>query len=120
MTPEQVCARADDGLPKLWVTTRALQLRRERPHAFGESATYEAMQAQGSKAQHAVAFLRSGEVASIAPRLVMGLNDDWAETSLTLPDGIWRNVLTGDDVKGGAVRLAELTARFPVALLARE
>ena len=59
----------------------------------------------------------------VAPRLVLGLGGeqlDWAETTLELPTGRWRNELTGDTLDGGVVALAELLRRFPVALLMRE
>jgi (1->4)-alpha-D-glucan 1-alpha-D-glucosylmutase len=36
---------------------------------------------------------------------------------LELPAGSWRNELTGEEVVGGERQLAELLARFPVALL---
>jgi maltooligosyltrehalose synthase len=37
-----------------------------------------------------------------------------------VPDGAWRNELTGDDVDGDVTRMADLLARFPVALLIRK
>jgi maltooligosyltrehalose synthase len=39
---------------------------------------------------------------------------------VTLADGAWRNELTGEAVAGGEVRVADLLARFPVALLTKE
>ncbi|MFP5304805.1 MAG: hypothetical protein ACLGI7_03140, partial [Gammaproteobacteria bacterium] len=65
-------------------------------------------------------YLRGGSVAVVVPRLVLGLGGDWADTTLALPRGRWRNRLTGERVDGGPVRLAELLRRFPVALLAHE
>ena len=43
----------------------------------------------------------------------------WEETTIQVPDGRWSNLLTGVDVAGGRVRLGDLLAEFPVALLAR-
>jgi (1->4)-alpha-D-glucan 1-alpha-D-glucosylmutase len=78
------------------------------------------MEARGSRARHAVVFMRGEAAITIAPRLVLGLGGHWGDTSLDLPAGRWRNELTGDVVSGGSARLADLLRRFPVALLARD
>jgi (1->4)-alpha-D-glucan 1-alpha-D-glucosylmutase len=44
----------------------------------------------------------------------------WLSTTVTLPEGGWKNHLTGETVRGGTVGVAGLLQRFPVALLARE
>jgi (1->4)-alpha-D-glucan 1-alpha-D-glucosylmutase len=119
LTVEQVCARADSGLPKLLVTRRALHLRRERPDIFGRQSSYERLRVTGPKANHAIAFARGGELAAIAPRLVLGLAGNWQDTRIELPPGNWRDVLTGDSFPGGTVDLSSLTRRFPVSLLVR-
>jgi (1->4)-alpha-D-glucan 1-alpha-D-glucosylmutase len=56
---------------------------------------------------------------TLAPRLVLGLAGEWADTTVALPEGRWRDVLTGDCGDGGERNVAELLARFPVALLER-
>jgi (1->4)-alpha-D-glucan 1-alpha-D-glucosylmutase len=66
-----------------------------------------------------VSFTRGGAVAAIAPRLPMRLQRDWQGTILELPPGSWRNELTGEEIEGGARPVAEVLARFPVALLTR-
>jgi (1->4)-alpha-D-glucan 1-alpha-D-glucosylmutase len=119
MTPEQILARMDDGLPKLWLIHQGLQLRRRSPEAFGPAGDYQPLRAAGPRAGHAVAFLRGGEVAAIAPRLPLRLGGDWQGTVLDLPPGRWHDVLTGEETDGGARPVAGLLARFPVALLAR-
>jgi (1->4)-alpha-D-glucan 1-alpha-D-glucosylmutase len=116
LTPEQIMARSDEGLPKLWTIHRTLTLRRAVPEAFWSGA-YEPLTAVGNKAEHVVAFVRAGKVISIVPRLVLGLAGDWQNTALELPPGQWQNQLTGDPVAGGHQPLAELLRRFPVALL---
>jgi (1->4)-alpha-D-glucan 1-alpha-D-glucosylmutase len=73
----------------------------------------------GAKAGHAVAFRRTGGLAVLVPRLVVGLAGDWADTTAHLPPGSWRSVLTGEPASG-AVPVADLLAGFPVAVLARE
>jgi len=40
LSPEAIRARADEGLPKLWLIRQALHLRRRRPELFGRDATY--------------------------------------------------------------------------------
>jgi (1->4)-alpha-D-glucan 1-alpha-D-glucosylmutase len=117
MTPEEILARMDEGLPKLWVIRQGLHLRRRRPEPFG--GNYEPLRASGPRAEHAVAFARGGEVAVVVPRLPLRLNGDWQGTTLELPPGRWRNELTGEEIDGGLRRVAEILARFPVALLAR-
>ena len=117
MTPEQILARMDEGCPKLWVIHQGLHLRRRRPEPF--AAGYEPLRAAGPRAEHAVAFTRGGEVAVIVPRLPLRLEGDWRGTTLELPPGRWRDELTGEESGGGARPVAELLARFPVALLAR-
>ncbi|HEX4498841.1 MAG TPA: malto-oligosyltrehalose synthase, partial [Thermoanaerobaculia bacterium] len=119
MTPEAILARMDDGLPKLWLTHRALQLRRRLPEAFDARGSYEPLQVSGPRADHAIAFARGGEVAVVVPRLPLRLGGDWEDTTVALPPGSWRDELTGEEVAGGERPVAELLARFPVALLAR-
>ncbi len=119
-SPEQILARADDGLPMLWVVYQALQLRREQPAPFGSGGDYQPLTATGAKAAHALAFLRGARVAVVVPRLVLGLGDDWQDSRIELPAGRWHNRLSGERVGGGAVALRTLLARFPLALLLRE
>jgi (1->4)-alpha-D-glucan 1-alpha-D-glucosylmutase len=98
---------------------QTLTLRRRRPDLFAGSARYEAMFAQGAKARHVVAFMRGGSSITVVPRLVLGLKDDWGDTTLSLPHGPWRDELTGQTAEGGQVPVAALLSRFPVALVTR-
>jgi (1->4)-alpha-D-glucan 1-alpha-D-glucosylmutase len=117
LTPEEIWAQLEEGLPKLWLVRQTLQLRRRRPDFFGPGGSYRPLAAQGAKADHVVAFLRGEGAVSVAPRLVMALDGDWADTGLELPKGHWHNVLTGRETEGGAVQLREILAPFPVGLL---
>jgi (1->4)-alpha-D-glucan 1-alpha-D-glucosylmutase len=117
LSPEEILAEMDQGLPKLWVIRQTLHLRRTNSELFGPRADYRPLYATGRKADHLVAFVRGQAVISLVPRLVMGLNNDWDDTILELPSGEWHNVLTGDTAEGGPVRLQELLRRFPVGLL---
>jgi (1->4)-alpha-D-glucan 1-alpha-D-glucosylmutase len=120
MSPEEIMRRIDSGLPKLWVTHNALILRREHPEWFGAEAAYAPLIAEGQKREYVVGYLRDNHVVTLVPRWTLKLGDSWASTTLDLPPGAWKNVLTGDVVKGGRLRVQTLLHRFPVALLMRE
>jgi (1->4)-alpha-D-glucan 1-alpha-D-glucosylmutase len=117
---EAVMAAADSGLPKLWVIERSLDARRRFPEAFGPEGAYEPLEAEGRRSEHVVAYVRGGRVATIVPRFPLRLGGSWQSTTVNLPDGDWENRLTGERVRGGAVGLAGLLQRFPVALLYRD
>jgi (1->4)-alpha-D-glucan 1-alpha-D-glucosylmutase len=119
-------AQAESGLPKLLLTQRALHLRSRRAEYFSVGSGYERLAASGPKAAHAVALARTAAdggpagVVAVAPRLVLGLAGDWADTTLRLPDGQWADVLdSGARSFSGEVPLADLLDPFPVALLER-
>lgn len=119
---DEVMARLEEGAPKLWLTQRALGLRRRHPAWFNGGGAYAPVEATGARAGRVVAFTRAGSVLTVAPRLHVAIaRDGWGDTALPLPPGPWRDVLTGERHEGGgAVRLEALLARFPVALLSRE
>jgi len=117
--PARVLARADDGAPKLWLISRLLEQRRRRPELF-ESSTYTPLAALGAKAQHVVSFARD-RLLVIVPRLLVGLGGDWGDTTIELPPGRWKNLLTGDESQGGSpVAMSQMLQSFPVAVLAAE
>ncbi len=120
-TVEQVLARADEGMPKLWLIRQALALRRRQPQLFGRAGDYQPLSARhGTRAaDHAIVFGRGDGIITIAPRLPLTLAGDWADTAIALPRGRWRNELTADTIDGGDNLLANLLARFPVCLLSR-
>lgn len=109
--------KALDGNPelaKLRVTSLALRLRRDRPELFG---SYSPVPVTGSAADHAVAFDRGGAI-TVATRLPVGLatRGGWGDTTLELPAGDWRDVLTD---RPASAKLGELLSDLPVALLVR-
>jgi (1->4)-alpha-D-glucan 1-alpha-D-glucosylmutase len=120
MTAEEILKRSDSGMPKIWVVHQALSLRRSHPEWFGPEAGYAPLAAEGQKQKHIVAYLRGEEVITIIPRWNLKLGDSWAATTVNLPRGVWKNVLTGDTVHGGPVKAHSLLHRFPVALLTRD
>lgn len=116
---------------KLRVTTQALRLRRR----LDAAAPYRPLYAEGEAAEHAIAFARPGErvrAVAVATRLPVGLarradpeaewpdparmRHGWGATTLTLPRGAWRDLLTGG-LYTGRIPLAHLLGQHSVALL---
>jgi (1->4)-alpha-D-glucan 1-alpha-D-glucosylmutase len=116
----QVMYRADEGLPKMWTIHQALQLRQERPECFGAEAAYVQIEVDGTKHDHVIAFRRGDDVVTVVPRLIVKLAGVWRDTWVSLPEGRWRNRLTGRSLEGGSVAVKELLKDFPVALLLRD
>ncbi|MDF1706016.1 MAG: malto-oligosyltrehalose synthase [Aeromicrobium sp.] len=115
------------GAAKLLLTHRVLGLRRERPELF---EGYRPLLADGSAADHAVAFTRHRDLVVVATRLPVGLERrpaGWDGTVLDLGDdaglsldpGAWTDLLTGAQHAGGPQLVADLLATYPVALLLR-
>ncbi len=117
MPPEEIMRLAETGLPKMWVAHRALCLRREHPEWFGEHADYGPLVAAGAKSDYVLGFLRGGNVAVVVPRWNLKRGDSWAGSTIDIPSGTWRNVLTDDVLPGGRSRIQTLLHRFPVALM---
>ncbi|MDQ1738637.1 MAG: (1-_4)-alpha-D-glucan 1-alpha-D-glucosylmutase, partial [Pseudonocardiales bacterium] len=102
------------GAAKLWLTSRVLLERRAYPERF---TSYLPLAVSGPAAEHAVAFDRGGAVA-VATRLPVGLQHagGWQDTVLELGPGRHLDQLTGEHHQG-AVAVAELLRRYPVAFL---
>jgi (1->4)-alpha-D-glucan 1-alpha-D-glucosylmutase len=115
---DAVAADADGG-PKLWLIRRVLADRAARPDAYADPA-YRPIDAAGPKAGHVVAYARRDTVV-VVPRLLVGLGGDWQSTTVALPAGRWRDVVTDTTIDGAdAVALAQILETFPVAVLARD
>ncbi|MGO1259169.1 MAG: malto-oligosyltrehalose synthase, partial [Brachybacterium sp.] len=90
-----------DGIAdeKLWLTHRALVLRRARPELFqGRDASYHPLP---TTTGHAVAFGRAAaegdvEVVTVVTRLALGLaqRGGWGDGWIALPSGRWRDALS--------------------------
>ena len=117
---EKILERGDSGSPKLWVAHTALCLRRDRPEWFGVEAGYTPIGSEGPRRDHLVGFLRSESVAVLVPRWPFKLNGKWSSTTIKLPAGEWKNLLTRDRMQGGKLNVQSLLQRFPVALLVKE
>jgi (1->4)-alpha-D-glucan 1-alpha-D-glucosylmutase len=102
---------------KLLVTSRSLRVRRELRECFGDHATYEPL---STSTEHAVGFVRSGRVACVVTRAPRRLLDGggWKDQTVALPEGTWRDELTGRMLEGGSeVRCADILGQLPVSLL---
>ncbi|MDQ0993691.1 malto-oligosyltrehalose synthase [Streptomyces sp. V3I7] len=106
---------------KAKLTEAALRLRARRPEAFGASATYEPLAAEGPAASHCLAFTRAGEVLTAVTRLSLRLAESggWGDTRLPLPPGRWVDPLAPEREFTGHARVADLFRPMPVALLER-
>src|ERR1700722_11921621 len=128
----------EDGRVKLYVTSKALCLRKEHPDVF-EVGEYMPLTVQGVKANHAIAFIRKFEdqsVLVVVPRLVAGLLGEsdvppigaevWKDTQVLLPtcdcSKAYRNVYTGEVLSlkkndiDSALYLSSALANFPLGL----
>jgi len=133
---EDGCALADrlleglDGRLKLWVTARALALRRRRPDVFLEG-DYVPLEARGARARELVAFgrrLDADAVIVAAGRFFTHLparptGAAWKDTRLPWPDGggVWREAITGRELRPrrGTFDVGEVLRHLPFALLER-
>jgi len=133
-----LCEQLPDGRAKLYLTWRALHLRRDDPELF-QLGEYLPLAADGPYAGHLCAFARrreQREVVGIAPRWLATLSHANAssdavmpalpDTTVELPSaGPFVNALTGRSVEpteqDGQYRFAvdQLLSDFPVALLTR-
>jgi (1->4)-alpha-D-glucan 1-alpha-D-glucosylmutase len=104
---DQVLARSIEGLPKLWTIRQCLRTRKSRPESF--AAAYQALWASGPKGSHVIAYQRGSDIVAIAPRFTLTLGD-WNGTVIEIPQGHWRNQLTGKYVDGGKQEVAALLA----------
>lgn len=108
---------------KLLVTAAALRLRRRHPEAFvGPLAGYAPVP---TTTGNAVAFARTRDdepvAVTVVTRMPVALDrrGGWGEHTVTLPEGRWRDLLTGRELDGGSCALGDLLTTLPVALLAR-
>jgi (1->4)-alpha-D-glucan 1-alpha-D-glucosylmutase len=128
-------ATPEDGRPKRFLTQRALALRAKHPHLFLQGG-YTAINAQGLRADHVVAYARRHAGAGIIviaarmfSRLVDGPGDlpcgepVWRDTSIEVPflsaGAQLDNWLTGQRLRvtDGRVRVADALVDFPGAIL---
>jgi len=125
----------EDGRIKLFLTNRALLLRRESSEIFQKGA-YVSIEPAGKYRDHVIAFARNLPdkwVLAIAPRFLTTLIDEgklplgekvWHDTHIPLLDGmphLWKNGITDQFIKvGDRLRMGDVLEHFPVALLISE
>jgi (1->4)-alpha-D-glucan 1-alpha-D-glucosylmutase len=139
---QTLLAAPADGRIKLFVTHRALELRRARADVF-EAGAYSPLSVLGSRRRHVIAFARgegSRSVIAIAGRFFSELTADgrpplgraaWEDTRVSL-QGLWpgahpipafKDTLTGRVLEaageGGtpALELSRVLSHLPLALL---
>ena len=132
---DDLVANWTDGRIKLYVVWKLLQQRRTRTAV---EAGYTPIFSAGPRASHVVAYANDGILVAV-PRLTATLLEEhngppigeatWGATSLRVPEkmrGTYRNIFTGsvhhiESPAGRMARLslAEILARFPVAVLVR-
>ena len=115
---------------RLW--QRLLALRRARPALFS-AGDYLPLQAAGAHADDVLAFTRrhdgtalivavprAAAVAYVRPDAPAWRPDAWSDTHLSLPDGRWRDICSGQAFDGGGPPIADLWNELPVAVLVRD
>jgi (1->4)-alpha-D-glucan 1-alpha-D-glucosylmutase len=127
-------AAPEDGRIKLWVASRALELRKRRPAPFRDGS-YEPVPVAGGQARRVCAFARRGgneAVVALTGRFFLELLPRqpwaagagiWSGTRVDLPDPlrgrVWRDAVTGREIResAGALDLGDVFAALPLALL---
>jgi len=125
----------EDGRIKLYAIWKALNFRRAQPELFSKGDFVE-LKTNGPYAEHILAILRRLKrewVLLVVPRWLSraqeGRADDaefrWRDAAIQLPDSapsLWESIFTGEkitfaDQRPKSIRVDQLLAVFPVALL---
>jgi (1->4)-alpha-D-glucan 1-alpha-D-glucosylmutase len=114
---EEILARSEEGLPKLFVLQRALALRKRRPECFGPAASYNPLEVTGADADSLVAFARGPGVVVVVPRLVVGEGASGSHSTVALPPGRFESVFRPGRTVQNALSPSVLLDDFPVILL---
>jgi (1->4)-alpha-D-glucan 1-alpha-D-glucosylmutase len=128
--PEELLTSWPDGRIKLFLTSRALRLRRDNPDLF-TNGSYEPLMANGTFGDCVVSFVRQLDQSSIiviAPRLSSRIGfppigerwqDTFIEISETTGRGEWRNIFTGEKVslENRHLMLKDALLKLPFAIL---
>jgi (1->4)-alpha-D-glucan 1-alpha-D-glucosylmutase len=123
----------EDGRIKLYITYRALTLRKELRQVF-EKGEYIPLEVTGARSGHVIAFARrhlTSMIVVAVPRFlvkIMSLPDQqfgdiWEDTVIIMPaasgEGQYINIFTGEEMagQGPALLCREIFRKFPVTLL---
>ena len=125
--PAELLQNWRDGRIKMFIIHRLLTLRREHPDHFA-TGTYTQVNLSGSFAEKIIAFeRRSGNetILIVVPRHTAPLGyppigEVWADTQIASPTLMhhWRNIFTAREHAGEYLRLSDVLAELPVAVLA--
>ncbi|MBL0404565.1 malto-oligosyltrehalose synthase [Microvirga aerilata] len=121
-----------DGRVKQRILSTLLHDRGRSPALYGEG-DYRPLAAEGARSSHVLGFVRergTDALAVVVPRLWASLTngddpsvnaDIWGDTTIALPEGRWRNVITGSEVEIGRSRtgIGDLIGPVPFAVLRR-
>lgn len=124
LEPGELWQRLDEGAPKLALTTACLHLRERRADVFAgtsdrEPAAYNRLDVAGPGADYLVAFSRDTSVVCVAPRLPVTSGLEYPGTTIALPEGTFRNVVTGaihTVADGESLSADVLLGEFPVGV----
>lgn len=132
-SPETLLSEWQDGRIKQSILARLLQDRASTPSLYADG-DYQAIPVEGERASHVIAFMRQhgdDKLAVIVPRLWNSLVSTdrlkfdpamWSGLRLTLPDGQWRNVITGQvtTIMAEGQELGRFLPSFPFAVLKQD
>ncbi len=107
---------AADGRAKLWVTWRALGLRRQHPDLF-QLGDYTPLSVEGPRASHVIAYARrhEGKVAvTIAGRLWASLGLE--QGALPLGDAVWKDTFVDVSALGDGLRAIDVLSGVPLLI----
>ncbi len=119
MSSKEALEHLDTGLTKMFVLHQCLKVRRENQECFGADSSYTPLEISGAKAGNIIGFRRNERIITIAPRLLLGLQNDWQDTLLKLPAGRWTNVFSSQTFEN-VIEIKNLLSDFPLALLIKE
>jgi (1->4)-alpha-D-glucan 1-alpha-D-glucosylmutase len=107
-----------DGAAKVALLRLALDLRGGDP-PFAERP-YRPVPVSGTGPVPAVAFQRGDDLVVVVRRFPMRCEAIPADTITEVPEGSWRNAVTGERSKGGPLPVVDVLSAWPVAVLVRE
>ena len=116
LSPTQILDRIDEGLPKLHVIHRTLELR-QRHEDLRPDAAYQPMAVTGPRADSAIAFGRGTSIVVVAP--IRTWQPAWRHTTISLPPGRWQHRFADACFEVTTLDLGDLFDAYPVALLER-
>ena len=100
------------------VLSAALRLRRDRPDTFSDGGYTPCWPRVRPPNIWSRSCVRDDVLTAVTRLSVVLAETHWGDTSLTLPDGVWSDRITGGRFSG-SVLASDLFAELPVALLER-